>query len=455
MATESNRVYETREVVRLMAAGEGPAPFVPWAAGEQGQQAFLKMTKDDDTAFLYAGMGGIVDVDIQKALMRLVNDGWSVQGEVHLSFDGTGDPGADGYPEVDAIVLEIGSGLLPLVDPYQNAPLLEKLRDIRREVGQDIGFVAPGVKVRDDMALPPSAYRIVLRDAPAAQGEIFLDRFLAVGSLEQLAPLQGWSTVDPSYRMPAKWIPVEAREAAESAGCMLFGGLSVLLTHLREVVKRFASELLGLQETHALVARLAATHPVVVEDIVQSTARLRKVRHVLQRLLDENVSIGNLVTILETIGDHLADLDDAEAMAERVRRSLARQIATRCLDEEGALRGLVLSDEAEGLLADRLKQPLDALSDDGGFTRIVREALEEHGMPPVLFTPPALRPGARRLLRDSLVVLTVLSTAEIRPGLRVQVAGAVKAPKKAAPVEPPPPDGADAGFWKTRKKSKP
>lgn len=445
------RVQESQQTIKLLTAGNLEAGFIPWQVGEEGQQAFLKLVREDETAYLYAGVGGILEVEIQKALMRLLNDGWALQGEVFVSFDGNVDPGAEAFVSTEPCMLEIGSGLLPLVDPYQNAPLLERLPQLRREIAEEIGFTAPGIKVRDDMRLPATGYRVRLRGAVAAQGEIFTDRFLAVGSLEQLGALQGWSTTDPSYRLPAKWILPTERETAEKAGCMLFGSLAVLLTHLREVIKEGAPELLGLQETHTLLSRLRQTHPIVVEDFLPRIDRVRKVRHVLRALLAEGVSIGNLVTILETLGDHLDQIDDVEGVTERVRVALARQIATRYVDEEGRLRALVLSDDAE----DRLRGASGNGAVDG-LSRGVREALEEHHHPSVLFVSPPLRRAVRRHLEAAFPHLAVLSTAEIPPGLKVEVAGPVYWSEPPAESPPPPPptpaDEEKAAFWKTRKR---
>jgi len=442
MATEG--VRDRQETITLLTSGELVADFIPWNAGEHGQQAYLKLTQEDRAAYLYAGVGSILELEIQKSLMRLLNDGWTLQGEVFVEFDGTREPGTKGVALVDPVVLELGGGLLPLVDPYQGAPLLEKLPGLRHELAEDVGFLAPAVKVRDNLTLSANGYRVRLRGAPTAQGELFLDRLLAVGSLEQLGALQGWTTIEPTYRMPAKWIPPEARETAEQGGCMLLGSLAVLLTHLRETVREAAPRLLGLQDVADMVARLAPTHPVVVEPFNGRAERLRRLRRVLQTLLSEGVPIGDLVTILEVVGDNPDG--EVDAGVEEVRLALAPQIVTRYTDDEGTLRALVLSDEAESAAAKMDEEFCDQL------TRRVREALEEHQQPAVLFAPPPLRRAIRRALEPALPHFPVLSTGEIPSGVKVQVAGPVK--WTGAAKAPPKSDGApdSGGFWKTRKK---
>lgn len=463
MAGERPPIRQKEQVIRCFSSEALDGEFIPWGLGDTGRQSWLKLAREEEVGFLYAGVGGVLEAEVQRSLMRLVNEGWKIVGEVDVSYDGASEPGEEGLEAPEPCSLEIGSGLLPLVDPFQQSPLLDRLRDVRRELSADIGFVVPGVKVQDDLALPPSGYRIRLRGTVAAAGEIFLDRFLAVGSLEQLGRLTGWTTTDPSYRLPAKWIEPSEREAAEGAGCMLLGGLSVLVTHLREVIRLHASEMLGLQDTHRLLARLRHKHPIVVEEFLESIGRVRKVRHVLRRLLDEGVSIRDLVTILETLGDHPEALDGPEQATELVRRALARQIVTSFMDEEGTVRALVLSDAVEErLLGDH---GVMGLAED--LVRAVRSALEEHQHPPVLFANPALRPQVRRILAPVFPHLAVLSLLEIPRGVHIEVRGQVDV-KSATPAEAPPPaapappdaegeaseEAAASGFWRSRKRKK-
>ena len=465
MAGERSAIRQKEQVIRCFSSEALEGEFVPWGLGDSGRQTWLKLGRDEEVGFLYAGVGGVMEADVQRSLMRLVNDGWKIQGEVDISFDGASEPGEEGLEAPEPCSLQIGSGLLPLVDPFQQAPLLERLREVRRELSADVGIVVPGVKVQDDLSLPPSGYRVRLRGTVVASGEVFLDRLLAVGSLEQLGRLTGWTTTDPSYRLPAKWIEGSEREAAEGAGCMLLGGLSVLVTHLREVLRQHAAEMLGLQDTYRLLARLQHRHPVVVQEFIGDLGRVRKVRHVLRRLLDEGVSIRDLVTIVETLGDHVESLERPEEATELVRRALARQIVTSFMDEEGTVRALVLSDSVE--------ERLVGDSRGSGFAeelvRAVRGALEEHQYPPVLFANPALRPLVRRILAPVFPQLAVLSLLEIPRGVHIEVRGQVdlKTPPAALVADPTPPpapaepspepaetEEATSGFWRSRKKKK-
>ena len=418
------------EILFLQVEGLG-APFAPWKRNDRGQQTYVKLTRGQEAALLYAGGHCLVDAEVQQGLMRLVNDGWTVEGELTVAFEGHAEPGTDPYVYQDPLLLELGQALLPLVDPQQGAPLLAKLGGLRDEIARETGLVPAGVRVRDNLNLEPNQYLVRVKESPTASGELFLDRFLAVGDHEQLGELEGWVTTEPAFRMKAKWVEMEHREKAEGVGCLLIGPLQVLMTHLKQVVLNAGPELLGLQETHELVARLRTTHPVVVEDFLSNRTHLRHLRRILQALLAERVPIRDLVTILETAGDALDRISKTDLVTELCRVALARQICWTWLNEEGVLRGLALSPTAEQRFLEALEPreggvALAMTRDEADdFVTAVRKALEEHGNPPVLFTDPPSRLWVRRLLARALPQLAVLATTEIAPGIRVEIAGPV------------------------------
>ncbi len=441
------RIEERHQDLLFFQAGDLGAEFAPWRREERGQQIYVKLSRDTQTALLFAGTHCLMDADVQQGLMRLVNDGWIVEGELTVSFEGKAEPGTDPYVYQDPLLIELGQALLPLVDPQHGAPLLQNLGGLRDEIARESGLVPAGVRVRDNLALEPNQYLIRVKESPAATGELFLDRFLAVGSHEQLSELEGWATTEPAFRMKAKWIEMEHRDKADQIGCLLLGPLQVLVTHLKQIILGAAPELLGLQETHDLVARLQPTHPVVVEDFLSNRTHLRGLRRILQSLLTERVPIRDLVTILETAGDMLDRLHRVDQVTEVCRMALARQICWSYLNEEGALRGLALSPRVEARLMEAI-----VVRDGGSVLNLsrdeadqlvgaVREALEEHGMPPVLFTDPPTRLWVRRILARPFPNLGVLATTEIAPGLRVEIAGQVDFDPSGPPEpsEPAPP----------------
>lgn len=448
--TDKTGNRESQHVVRARwPSGEGGA-FLPWTAGQQGQQTFLKLDRGSESVLLYAGVGGVVEADLQRDLMKMTSEGWAVQGEVTVSFDGSAEPEMEALFGPELCVLELGAGLLPLVDPFQRAPLVQKLRDVRRDVAAITGVVVPGVQVRDDLGLDPAAYCLRIRGVEVAAGQIFLDRLFALGSLEQLEGLNGWITADPTWRVPAKWIEPSEREKAEGLQCTLLGGLAVLLTHVRETLRAHAATLLGLQETHQLLMRLRQTHPIVVEDFLASVGRVRQLRHVLRALLEEGVSIRDLVTILEVLGDRLDTLDDVPGATEAVRRGLAREIIMRAGDADGVVRALVLDDESERRLAD---EPTPGPLESDGFTRAVKEALDEHAGVTVLFTDAAVRRRAWSRLQSLASRLSVIARSDIVVGPRIELAGTVKWKRDTPPASAEEESRGEAsGFWKSRKK---
>lgn len=454
---ESAKMNEEKVEFTLFSGGELRSPFIPWTRSEQGQQSFIKLARGDQMALLYSGMETVLRAEVQKILMRLLNEGWQMEGEVHLIFRGSGEMDFDILFQRDPLTLELSSHLLPLVDPCQGAPLLERLNSLREEIAQEIGLVTPGIRVKDNIRLPPNRYVILLREVPLAEYELFLNRYLAVGTLEQLAGIPGWSTIEPAFRANAKWIEAGEKDAAERAGCMLLGSLSVLLTHLKEVLKANAARILGLQDIKFLLERLGQNYPVVVEDFLQDNTRLRRVRKILQNLLEEKVSIRNLVTILETIGDHQEELDETDLMTECVRLALATQICSMCVDAEGVMRGLLLSESLEQKMIHALSNNAKELSlndeEKDEIIAAVKRAVEEYSSPGIVFCKPPLRPHLSRLLRASLPGITVISLAEIVPGVRVEVAGEIKVrtlpPKEKGSTAPP--QAPAKKFWKKKR----
>jgi flagellar biosynthesis component FlhA len=479
MSQERDGLRESLTQVRYLSAATNPTDLLGWSSGERARQTLLKLTSAEGTAFLDVGHGGALEPSVQKMLMRLTNSGWTVQGQLRVEFDGVLDEESDDGPgkplEFDLCTLELGRGLLALVDPAQNSPILGAVASLRRDLADEVGFSVPGVRVRDRLELAPTVYRIVLRGSVAAQGEVFLDRFLALGSLEQLSVLRGWSTIEPSYRAPAKWIEPEEREAAEQAGCVLFHGVSVIATHLRETLKVHACDLLGLQETHALVARLSFTHPLVAAPFLETAERLRALRRLLHRLLADRVSIHDLPAIVETAGDCLDFIEDTDEVAEVVRTVLARQLTARCLDQEGVLQAFVLADPVEQALQDEAKARAQQL-ERGATSPTLRQrarvrpshrrALAEHWLPAlvregcglhegpvVLLTIPEVRLAVQSLLLELGPHLTVLSLDEVASGTRVEILSTLDFPRQvdglaassAAVIAEPEPLGANDG----------
>lgn len=430
-----NKPEEVAESLTVLKVGELYEPFSPWRRDEKGTQVYIKLTRgEDESRFLFVGQHLGLQADVQQALMRLVNEGWQVEGEVQVRFDGRAEPGTDPYVYQVPLCIELGAGLLPIADPQNGSPLLTKLESVREDVAAELGLVTPAVQVVDNLRLESDQYLIRIKNAPAASAEVFLDRLMVLGNHQQLDALEGWATHDPIHRMRAKWIEASLREKAEGIGCVVLGPLAVMVTHLKGVIAGACPELLGLQETYEHVKRLQTTHPVVVEDFLANRQHLRRLRRILQSLLMERVSIRDLVTILETAGDHLDILERTEVVTEYCRMALARQICATYVNQEGILRALAVGPRTEeALLAmateGQRNQTLSvSKSWVDNFVSEVKKQLEEHKNPPVLLTDPPSRLLVRRLLASHFPGLGILATTEIASGFRVEPCGQVEAP---------------------------
>ena len=440
------KIEESPVSLKLFCLEGSSVPFIPWQRNERGQQVFIKLTRAEEVALLFVGENCLLDAELQQTLIRLVNEGWKVEGELTASFEGSHEPGIDPYVYQDPIVLELGKGLLPLLDPQQGAPLLGALPQVSDEIARESGLVPAGVRLKDNLRLGANQYTVLLKSSPIASGEIYLDRFLAIGSFEQLSALEGWATVEPTYRMQAKWVSADLQEKAKKMGCVLVGPLQVLLTHLKSLVLGAAPELLGLQDTYNLLARLQITHPVVVEEFMQDRSQLRALRKVLQGLLQERVALNNLVTILEVVGDKLQEVErpSLELLIEECRLALARQICWSNLNPQGELSVIVttrpLEEKIARLSALRRHPEEVQLSEELVQTIIasIKEALNDGGGTMVIVTDPQLRPFLAKLLALELPSACVLSTTEVALGRAklIITARASLQEKDAAPAAP-------------------
>lgn len=439
-----SKIDESQIQLKVFNAESLKADFAPWKRSERGQQVYIKLVRGAETAFLFVGENCVLDAEMQQVMLRLVNEGWNVAGEVTMSFEGSSDPGIDPYVYEDPVTLELGRGLLALLDPHQGSPLVEAMPKLRDEIAHESGLVPAGIHLKDNLKLQPSQYSILLKNSPIAEGELFLDRFMAIGSFEQLSAIEGWATVEPTYRMKAKWIEPSMREKAEAAGCILVGPMQVLLTHIKNIMLEAAPELLGLQDTFNLVSRLQITHPVVVEEFLKNRRSLRILRRVLQRLLSERVALSNLVTILETAGDKLDDdCKDDEEIAEACRLALARQICWANLSHTGELQVLMTGAKLEKALENLKENPgnseeFEKRADE--LTACIKEGLREAGNPPVIVTARRLRVFLAKLIAEDIPHMCVLSEREAAAGrakLIVNATAELKDKKQAAPQEQP------------------
>jgi flagellar biosynthesis protein FlhA len=332
----------------------------------------------------------------------------------------------------DPMELEIGFGLIPLVDVNQGGDLLERITLIRRHSARDLGIVVPPIRVRDNLQLRPNAYVVKIYGLEVAQAEVMVSRLLAMNPGTATSPLDGIATTEPAFGLPALWISENARGEAEMAGYTVIDPTSVIATHLTEIIKSHAPDLLGRQETSALLDNVKSHYPVVVEELVPGLLTVGEVQRVLQNLLRERIPIRNLVLILETLADAARVSKDVDFLTEKVRVTLARHISAEYA-ENGLLSVITVDPRLEALLAEAVRRGEDAyaLLDPNTVARVYASltrqiaVAQSAGLQPIVLCSPSVRLALKRLTERAAPQLVVLSYSEIPPGLRVESIGQI------------------------------
>jgi flagellar biosynthesis protein FlhA len=327
--------------------------------------------------------------------------------------------------QIDPIELEVGYALIPLVDESQGGDLLERISLLRKQAALELGILIPPIRIRDDIRLPANEYVIKLRGSEIARGETLPRFLLALDTGGVMRPIEGIDTVDPSFGMPARWIAASRRGEAEAYGYVVVEPPTVIATHLMEMLKANAADLLGRQDVQEMVDTLKQTHPALVEDIVPAKISLGLLHRVLQRLLRERVPIRDLVSILEALGDAAETTRDPEALTEHVRRALSNLIARLHMDAAGEVRGVTMGARLETALMTLFSPrantlPGTSLNPDM-LANLLRDlhtltsASASDGRPVPVITPPGLRLGVRRLIEPVMPGVPVISLAELPP----------------------------------------
>ncbi|MGM0844614.1 MAG: flagellar biosynthesis protein FlhA [Bacillota bacterium] len=335
---------------------------------------------------------------------------------------------------VDPIEFEFGYGLIPLADANQGGDLLDRVVMIRRQLAIELGLVIPVVRIRDNIQLQPNEYRLKIKGNEMARGELLLDHYLAMSPGVEDESIEGIDTIEPSFGLPAKWIGEDMKEQAEIFGYTVVDPPSVVSTHITEVIKNNAHELLGRQETKQLIDHLSESYPILVEEVTPNPLSIGEVQKVLSKLLKENVSIRNLPIIFETLADYGKMSSDTDLLAEYVRQALARQITAQYADQGGSLKVVTLSGRVEKMIADAVQQTEHGnyLSMDPNDSQRVLEALasqvEQLSLmeeSPVILCSPAVRMYVRQLIERYFPQVPTLSYNELEANVEVQSLGLV------------------------------
>ncbi|MFH1982224.1 MAG: flagellar biosynthesis protein FlhA [Pseudomonadota bacterium] len=337
-------------------------------------------------------------------------------------------------PPLDILSLEIGYGLIPLVDMEQDGELLDRIKAIRRQMVQDIGIVVPSIHIQDNMQFRPGEYAIFLKGNVVAKGELMTNHFLAMNAGTAVDTIDGIPTTEPTYGLPALWIRESVREKAIAAGYTVVDLATVLTTHLSDVINRHAHELLGRQEAQHLLDKLKETHPKVVDELVPNLVSLGGVVKVLKNLLREQVPIRDLLAILETLADWAPVSKDFELLTEYVRQALSRTITGMHQGHQDTLAVITLDQSVESAVADAIQhtQQGSYLTIDPKTAQLIAEKLsvalnqykERHENPVVLCSAP-IRLHVKKLLDRFFPNLSVISYEEILTNANIQALGTV------------------------------
>ncbi|WP_336634344.1 flagellar biosynthesis protein FlhA [Lysinibacillus fusiformis] len=334
---------------------------------------------------------------------------------------------------VDPIEFEFGYGLIPLVDAAQGGDLLDRVIMIRRQLALELGIVIPVVRIRDNIQLQPNEYRIKIKGNEMARGELLLDHYLAMSPGDDDS-IEGIDTVEPSFGLPAKWITEQVKEDAEIYGYTVVDPPSVVSTHLTEIIRANAHELLGRQETKQLIDHLRETHPILVEELTPAPLSTGEIQKILGKLLRENVSVRNLPIIFETLADYAKVTSDTDILTEYVRQSLARQITAQYVGDSSALKVITVSGKVEKMVADSIQQ-----TDHGNYlamdpqdsqtvletiaAEIERVSFMEQSA--IILCSPGVRMYLRQLTERYFPQIPVLSYNELDASIEIQSVGVV------------------------------
>jgi flagellar biosynthesis protein FlhA len=336
--------------------------------------------------------------------------------------------------QIDPIELEIGYGLIPLVDPDQGGEILDRITLMRRQTAMDLGYVVPPIRIRDNIQIPSNDYRIKIKGVDIARGQGMVGQLLAIDSGMTSGPIAGTETKEPAFGLRAYWIFPERREAAEVSGYTVVDPTSAIITHLSEITKRYAHELISRQDVQQLLDNTKETYPVVVEELVPNMLTVGEIQQVLQRLLEERIPVRDLVTILESLGDHARSTKNIDILTEYVRQSLGRTICRQNQVMDGSIDVVAIDPLIEKEIAESVEYTDQGIvtSLDPSTSQMILNQLSQtleqalsQGRSPVVVCSASIRRPFRKIIERKLPNIAVLSYNEIAPEFELQSVGMV------------------------------
>jgi len=412
----------------------GSARLLWIAAGALAVLALIPGLPKFSFLALSVGLGVVARKIKSRPVAKDLGDTSAVGSSTTKQAAATGDP-MDAILKLDELMLEVGLGLVPLVDAKQGGQLLSKVKSLRKHLALQLGFLVPAIHITDNLALPERQYVVYLRGVEIARWELRAGCLLAISSLPVAPDLPGQETREPAFNSPARWIAQELQAQAVAAGYTVVDQVSALATHLGEIIRKNAHELLTRQETKRLIDRLSDSHPKLVEELVPKLMTLGEVQKVLQQLLREQTSIRDLGTILETLVETASSNKHPVALVEAVRQALGRGLIRPLLDERGELKVVTLDGAIEEeCMHGSNPQAQSAVSGAQQLSaaRRVLEGLRKMfgeqilSAPPVLLCSSPARFYLHRLLEPFVPRLVVIAPTEIPPMTPVQSLGVVR-----------------------------
>jgi flagellar biosynthesis protein FlhA len=376
---------------------------------------------------LLGGLLGLVAYKIAKTGKQGAAKSETSSGEIEATPEK-----ATAFLKIDSLAIEIGYGLVALVDAQQGGDFLTRIRSIRKQIAQDLGIIVPPINITDNLKLGAREYLLLLKGIEVGRGELLIDRLLAIDPGSVNGKIDGIRTLEPTFGLPAYWISKDQRDRVQLMGYTVVDPASVLATHLTETIRSHASELIGRQDTKALVDYVAETHPKLVEELVPKTLSVGEIQKVLQNLLREKVSVRDLVTVFETLADYGTQTKDPVTLTEMTRAALNRTITKSLVNEKGELPVMTLSPQWESRLHESLTRTesgahlaVDAKTFEqlvGDLTNVCQKTMASQW---TLLCSSGMRFHVRKLIERFVPQLTVISPNDIPPNLQIVSLGVV------------------------------
>ena len=341
----------------------------------------------------------------------------------------------DTIAPLDSLGLEVGYSLIPLVDAAQGGELLQRIKVLRKQLAQEMGFIVPAIHIRDNLKMKADEYGVLLKGVEVARGSVMMGHQLIISPDERDIKIKGIATREPAFGLPAMWVSDRDKDAIMAKGYVVVDPATVVTTHLTELIKTYSDEILGRQDVQTLLDNLEQMYPRVVKEIVPKTVPVNLVHRVLQRLLRERISIRDLLTIIETMGEYVTMTKNADIMTGYVRQALGRAITKQYQDKDGNITVMIMSPDIEDKISRSIQHTEyeSFVSADPNVIKKMVTSLQKLvnsfttiGLQPIVLCSPNTRIHFRKILEKFYPNMVILSHNEISREANVKSLGMVE-----------------------------